>query len=202
MPQSHILGEKPGKAHLFGENVLVALGANRNSPDGPPNLTLRQSVKKLVQGGVSIRSVSRFFRTPAFPAGNGPDYVNAAISVAWDGTAEDLLALLHSVEAGFARRRDRRWGQRSLDLDLIAFGARIAPDRATQARWRALPLERQMQEAPDRLILPHPRLQDRAFVLVPLCDIAPGWRHPVLGRSIAEMCAALPQALRDEVKPL
>jgi 2-amino-4-hydroxy-6-hydroxymethyldihydropteridine diphosphokinase len=65
-----------------------------------------------------------------------------------------------------------------------------------------LPLSEQMTMAPDQPIVPHPRLQDRAFVLGPLMDIAPQWCHPVLGQTIAEIYAATPQNLKDEVKPL
>ena len=81
-------------------------------------------------------------------------------------------------------------------------GGTVLPDRQTYAEWRDLPLERQMREAPDTLILPHPRMQDRAFVLVPLADIAPGWRHPVSGRTVAQMLADLPDERRDEVRAL
>jgi len=85
---------------------------------------------------------------------------------------------------------------------LISYGDHVLPDVATQTRWMELPLSEQMTKAPDQPIVPHPRLQDRAFVLGPLMDIAPQWRHPVLGRTIAEIYAATPQNLKDEVKPL
>ena len=91
---------------------------------------------------------------------------------------EAVLARLHATEDAFARRRRARWGPRTLDLDLIAMGDTVLPDAATQARWRALDAAAQRSLAPDRLILPHPRMQERAFVLVPLADVAPGWRHP------------------------
>lgn len=142
---------------------------------------------------------SRFFRTPCFPAGAGPDYVNAAATFTFDGSAETLLRKLHAVEADFGRERQERWGQRSLDLDLIDFGSEVHPDASTYAEWRDLEPEAQKIRAPSELILPHPRIQDRAFVLVPLLDLAPDWVHPVLGFSVRQMTDRLDPAMVKEV---
>ena len=147
-------------------------------------------------------AVSRFFQTPCFPAGAGPDYVNAAVEVETTLPAEALLAWLHGIEAQFSRVREQRWGMRTLDLDLIDHCGAVLPDDEGFNRWQGLPLEQQMKEAPGQLILPHPRIQDRAFVLVPLCDIAPRWCHPVLQKTAAEMLAELPPGEVAEVVPL
>lgn len=178
------------------------MGGNLPSRAGSPQQTLVAAVAELSKRGLQVQSVSRFFQTPCFPAGEGPDYVNAVIQVSGDRSPDDLLSILHNVEADFARVRDQRWGMRTLDLDLIAIGDQVLPDPDTYRQWQGLVLEEQQNRAPDQLIVPHPRLQDRGFVLVPLCDIAPDWIHPVLGLSAVEMLAALPKATLAEVLPL
>jgi len=184
------------------QTALVALGANVTSPLGPPSKTLSWAIRALAEKGGLLRSVSRFFATPCFPAGAGPDYVNAACTLAWPGGAVALLDVLHGLERTAARERGIRWGQRTLDLDLIALEDAVLPDAASQTAWREMPADLQRLRSPQDLVLPHPRLQDRSFVLVPLADIAPGWRHPLLQRTIAELSAARPDEERAEIRPI
>jgi 2-amino-4-hydroxy-6-hydroxymethyldihydropteridine diphosphokinase len=125
--------------------------------------------------------------------------VNGALAVTAPLGPEAILTILHEIEATFGRERQHRWGPRTVDLDLIASDDQIAPDIQTWRHWHDLPPDRQRLETPDELILPHPRMQDRAFVLVPLMDIAPDWRHPILGRTVAEMHADLTQEERSKV---
>jgi 2-amino-4-hydroxy-6-hydroxymethyldihydropteridine diphosphokinase len=184
--------------------ALVAFGANLPFRGEAPAATLRLAVDALQEEGLAVLALSRFFATPCFPAGAGPDYVNAA-AVLDCGQVIDLasiLARLHRVEARFGRERAQRWGMRTLDIDLLAMGDSVLPDAAVQDQWRLLPVSEQVRATPDRLILPHPRLQDRAFVLVPLGDVAPDWVHPRTGQSVRQMLAALPAEDRDAVKPL
>ncbi len=192
---------QPSGTEGRSELALVALGANVTSSFGTPAETLAAAIDRLRREGIVIRAISRFYATPCFPVGAGPDYVNAAISVQTTLDAADFLKVLHEVEAQFGRERVERWGQRTLDLDLIAFGQKIAPDVDTFEHWRALPADLQKMRAPDQLILPHPRVQDRAFVLVPLSDVAPDWRHPVLDRSVTEMLSYLDRDDIAQVRP-
>jgi 2-amino-4-hydroxy-6-hydroxymethyldihydropteridine diphosphokinase len=186
----------------FRSNVVIALGSNQSSRVGLPQATVARAIAVLPAKGLMIRAVSRFFATPCFPAGAGPDYVNAVVMVACDLDPPGVLSVLHRIEARFGRTREKRWGMRTLDLDLLAFAQEIRPDAATQQDWVKLAPAAQARTAPDGLILPHPRLQDRAFVLVPMADVVPAWIHPVLHQSVSEMCANLPEGDRAAVRPL
>ncbi|MDA9265413.1 2-amino-4-hydroxy-6-hydroxymethyldihydropteridine diphosphokinase [bacterium] len=149
-----------------------------------------------------IRKISKFYQTPCFPVGAGPDYINAAVLIEVPWSPEETLEHLHAVEAQFGRERVQRWGQRTLDLDLIANEDVVSPSLAIHDQWCNLDIEIQKTTAPTELIIPHPRVQDRAFVLIPLMDIAPDWMHPVLGKNVSEMLDALPAVEKVAVIPL
>ena len=183
-------------------NLLIALGSNEESDQVSPTEALTFALSALQSDGAVIRARSTMYRTPAFPAGSGPDYANAVIEVEAGWSAREAINRLHAVEAGMGRRRKQRWEQRHIDLDLLAVGEDIRPDLPTARQWMQLPADEQRQTAPQQLILPHPRLHERAFVLVPLAEIAPDWTHPVLRRSAAQLRDALPQADLAAVTPI
>ncbi|MGB0439666.1 MAG: 2-amino-4-hydroxy-6-hydroxymethyldihydropteridine diphosphokinase [Paracoccaceae bacterium] len=182
--------------------ALIALGSNQPFGQTGPEAIVHSALTQFHAFGLCVSRVSRFFVTPCFPAGAGPDFVNAAVAVRTGLDAPGILKALHRIETDMGRNRPSRWAPRTLDLDLIAVGDLVLPDAAGHQQWRDLPPEHQASLAPDQLILPHPRVQDRGFVLVPLADIAADWVHPVLGRSVADMVAALPAKDRADVRAL
>lgn len=175
--------------------VLIAVGGNSAHPGG----SLSQTIATIMDRVAAVPELegacaSPLYRTPAWPAGSGPDYVNAAIAARSAAAPEVILARLHRIEADFGRTRVERWAARVCDLDLLAVGDAVLPSRGEVEAWIAADPE--AGTVPGGLVLPHPRLHRRAFVLMPLADVAPDWVHPVLGRPVAEMLAALPEADR------
>ncbi|MEO0503849.1 MAG: 2-amino-4-hydroxy-6-hydroxymethyldihydropteridine diphosphokinase [Pseudomonadota bacterium] len=183
-------------------NMLVALGSNEKHEQVSPASALQIAVTKLCEAGAVIRNRSAMYRTPAHPVGSGPDFANAVIEIEAQWNAREAITRLHEVEAEMGRRRRHRWEQRHIDLDLLAIGEDIRPDLATARSWINLPADQQQQRAPEQLVLPHPRMQDRAFVLVPLADVAPDWMHPVLRRTATDLRDSLPPAEREAVTPI
>ena len=177
---------------------IVALGANLPSAHGSPRETLDRAVERLGEEGLEVTARSGWFSSPAWPEGAGPDYVNGAVAVEGVGGAA-LLEVLHRVETALGRtRKAGRWDARVCDLDLLCSGDMVLPE---EAAWRRI-AEAPPETARPGPVLPHPLLHTRAFVLVPMAEVAGNWRHPVLGRTVEEMLAALPEGEADAVLPL
>ena len=193
---------QPPKTGVDVAECLVAVGANLPSPAGSVAKTVAVALGLLAGEFDESPVVSRLYVTPAFPAGSGPDYVNAALRGMSSRPPQELMTALHAIEARFGRTRRKRWESRVLDLDLVACGDKVLPDRATLRRWMEMPPAQQQSQIPDQLLLPHPRMHQRGFVLVPLLDVAPDWRHPLLGRTVRQMLHDLPAAERDDIRML
>lgn len=186
----------------MAQEFLIALGSNLHMDTRDSLATVQSAITELNGSIGRVLRVSRFYQTPAFPAGNGPDYINACVSIRSALAPDELLGELHKIEANHGRTREKRWGSRTLDLDLLACGDTVLPDAATFNLWFNLPLGQQTQTAPNMLILPHPRLHERGFVLVPLADIAPLWIHPELRQNVATLRETLSQSDLAEILPV
>jgi 2-amino-4-hydroxy-6-hydroxymethyldihydropteridine diphosphokinase len=166
---------------MNSEEAIIALGANLPSRAGSPERTIRAALVELARAGLAVERVSKLYSSPAWPDSADPRFVNAVARVRTNLAPVRLLELLHETETAFGRTRSVRNAPRSLDLDIVDFGSRA-------------------EEGPPAL--PHPRLAVRAFVLVPLAEIAPTWRHPITHKSATDMLADLPAADRDTVTVL
>jgi len=170
----------PGEALPSGP-ILIGLGANLPSPEhGAPVATLEAAVAALTARGLAIRARSRWWESAPVPVSDQPWYVNGVVEVETALDPEALLVLLHEVETAFGRHRSVPNAPRILDLDLLAYGGLVRP-------------------GPKPPLLPHPRMAERAFVLHPLRDIRPDWRHPATGQSLAALVARL--APEQSVRP-
>jgi 2-amino-4-hydroxy-6-hydroxymethyldihydropteridine diphosphokinase len=154
--------------------ILIALGSNLSGAAGSPLQNCKEAIAALERHGVHVVKRSSWYRTPPWPPSDQPWYVNGAIAVETALDPASLLGVMHEVERGLGRVRDGVAvnAARAIDLDLLDYHGQVR------------------SEPPP--VLPHPRLADRAFVLRPLADIAPDWRHPETGRSLRDLLAALP----------
>lgn len=165
--------------------ILIGIGSNLSSERfGPPEATCEAALTALEATGICVVARSRWYRSAPVPPSDQPWFVNGVVAVETALEAEPLLHCLHGIEADFGRRRRRRNEARVLDLDLLAYRDEV-------------------RDGPQGVVLPHPRLHERAFVLLPLAEVAPDWRHPRLGRTLAELITALPadQALEPLGRP-
>ncbi|MEE2525059.1 2-amino-4-hydroxy-6-hydroxymethyldihydropteridine diphosphokinase [Hyphobacterium sp. HN65] len=162
--------------------IYIALGANLPFNGHSPQETLGLALQSLAAKGVRTVRLSSFWTSPAWPDPAKPAYVNAIAEISTDQGAPELLAILQSVEEQFGRVREARWDSRTLDLDIIDFSGLVMGS--------------------ETLTLPHPRASERGFVLLPLQEIAPHWRHPVSDRAISSLISTLDQRDRDVTRRL
>jgi 2-amino-4-hydroxy-6-hydroxymethyldihydropteridine diphosphokinase len=153
--------------------AYIAFGGNIAGPAGAPADTFAAAMAALAGDGIVIRVVaqSRLYRSAAWPPSDQPDYRNAVVAARTVLAPGELLATLHRIESELGRVRGAPNAARPVDLDLLDLDGRICGGPP---------------------LLPHPRLHRRDFVLLPLAELAPDWRHPVSRRRIGELLAGLP----------
>lgn len=169
-------------------HVLLGLGASLMWRHQAPNAILRQAINRLVEPDQARgcawlvpgqgNGVSGFWSSRAWPDPSDPPFVNAVVRVSTRLDPHALLAWLHTIEDEFGRTRGAPNAPRTLDLDVLDYDGLVLNH--------------------DDLVLPHPRMHERAFVLKPVMDVAPLWRHPVLGKTAQQLLSGLPPHVQDD----
>jgi 2-amino-4-hydroxy-6-hydroxymethyldihydropteridine diphosphokinase len=153
--------------------ILIGIGSNLSSREfGPPSANVAAALAALPALRICVAARSSWYRTEPVPRSEQPWFVNGVAALTTALEPEVLLSQLLALEARFGRIRGERNAARVLDLDLLDYDGLVVES--------------------DSLALPHPRLHQRRFVLVPLAELAPSWRHPLLGQSADELLARLP----------
>ncbi|MBC7322440.1 MAG: 2-amino-4-hydroxy-6-hydroxymethyldihydropteridine diphosphokinase [Acetomicrobium sp.] len=145
------------------EGVGIGLGSNM----GDRLNNLRTAVQLLKNAGFIVKKQSDVFETPPFGVKEQPYFLNACLLAESDMEPKKILRLLKSIELKMGRKRRMRWGPREIDLDILFMDNLIYRD--------------------DELAIPHPRLQERPFIIVPLFQICPKWKHPLLGVTVEDL---------------
>jgi len=169
---------------LNQHQILVGLGGNLPSPYGSPRDSLREAIAKLSKSGLEGLEVSSLYRTAPVPAAEQPDFLNCVLAARTALSPENLLSLFKETEKEFGRQTSDRWSSRTLDVDLLAYSSSILPSREI---WDQVTYSKDATAYVEAVTVPHPRLHKRAFVLLPLMEIAPQWIHPCLKQSVKEM---------------
>jgi 2-amino-4-hydroxy-6-hydroxymethyldihydropteridine diphosphokinase len=154
--------------------ILVALGANLAGPAGPPLAQCEAALARMPASGITVTGRSPWYETTPYPPSDQPRFVNGVAAVKTTLSPTDLLAALHAIERGLGRVRSVPNAARAIDLDLLDYDGLV-------------------RDGPEPPILPHPRMAERDFVLRPLADLAPAWRHPASAMTAAELLAKLPR---------
>jgi 2-amino-4-hydroxy-6-hydroxymethyldihydropteridine diphosphokinase len=165
--------------------VVIGLGANHPGTWGTPAETIAQALGEMRRAKIDIAAVSPLYATAPVGSARQPPYVNAVALIDTRLSPEALLRVLKAIERRAGRRGGRPWGRRTLDLDIVDYGGQVR-------HWRlGRPICARVGARP--LTLPHPLAHRRPFVLRPLLDIAPDWRHPALKASARALWRQTPK---------
>lgn len=158
--------------------IFLGLGSNL----GDRLATMRKAIDLLSEQGAVLKQASHVYETPPWGTLDQPAFFNMVIEIGFHGEPDQLLSILLSTENHLGRVRTVHWGPRVIDIDLLAFGSQIVLGQ--------------------RLTVPHPMLAERAFVLVPWAEIAPGFTVPGKQQSVQELLDLLPATAHEAIRQL
>ncbi len=185
----------------MAEKKLCWLALGSNLPHGgmEPLQVIRAAIAALKDLGLDQIKISGFYRTEPVPKSDQPDFINCVITGETSHKALEILDICQSVEQSFGRDRSIRWGARTLDIDIIDYDHQLYPSIDT---WHAVADNMEATTVMPELLLPHPFMHQRAFVLRPLCDLVPDWRHPVYRKTAADLLSEQPEQDRASLVAL
>ncbi len=170
--------------------ILIGLGSNLSGQQfDTPRAVLEAALAAMPAYGIFVKDLSRYYTSEPVPKSDQPWFVNAVARVETALAPQDLLDRLHDIETGLGRARRIKWEARIIDLDIIAFEDQVIP---SPDRWPAC----------DKITIPHPRLHERLFVLKPMQDICPGWRHPLLGKTVEELITVVENSTEQSLQTI
>ncbi|MFC4349867.1 2-amino-4-hydroxy-6-hydroxymethyldihydropteridine diphosphokinase [Kordiimonas lipolytica] len=175
------------------QQVVLGVGANLPSHAGQPADTIKAAIADLAIRAGKMLAVSPIYRTKAVTLDgdeNVPDFVNGCVLIETSLNPDDLLDICKRLEADYGRMIAARWSARTLDIDLISYGDMVLP---SLEGWTALAESEDPAAYTEEPMVPHPRAHKRAFVLMPMNDIAPNWQHPVLKQTVSELLLSMRQ---------
>ncbi|MEM9473138.1 MAG: 2-amino-4-hydroxy-6-hydroxymethyldihydropteridine diphosphokinase [Pseudomonadota bacterium] len=158
--------------------ILIGLGSNMTGPWGSPRTWVGRALAALDEAPLKLLKASTLIETTPFGRLDQPSYVNAVARIETRLRAPDLLKVLRTIELAAGRQRRERWGARTLDLDILDYNGVVVEEGVEQS-------------TDAELVLPHPAIAEREFVLAPIAEIAPRWKHPLTGRTAKSMLGEL-----------
>jgi 2-amino-4-hydroxy-6-hydroxymethyldihydropteridine diphosphokinase len=165
--------------------ILIGLGSNLTTDEYVTSKKiLEAAIVQLNENNISVSNRSSFYETEPVPKSDQPWFVNAVVQVDTALNATDLLKCLHDIEHSLGRVRRERWEARIIDLDLLCYNDDIYPSKD---QWKNVSKDID----PNCVVIPHGRLHERDFVLIPMKDVAPNWIHPIFGKTTKNMLEQL-----------
>ncbi len=161
--------------------IFIGLGSNLTTEHLQTSSAVVKAALDAIDAlGIKIVACSHFYETEPVPKSDQPWFINAVAQIETKLSAEELLKELHAIEEKLGRTRRDRWEARIIDIDLLCYDDLVLPE---QEQWLLQSRNLENKE----MVIPHSRMHQRDFVLIPFIELAPDWVHPVLAKSATEL---------------